>query len=478
MRSRKEQVQAHRFVTHRLVSALLVGDPESTETPMRRVGLSVFGSVMVMTLIAAIFGVYGIFKPGGGKPEANTLIIEEETGVRYLYAALDNPNEAMLYPVLNYASARLILNQDKLKTVNMSQNSLRSIKRGLTLGIPAAPDALPLPENLLQKGTPWQVCSSTPRASASELITQVVVQSLSGGTPLSGQAMLVKVDGQDDQMYLLWNDRRMRIDSLALTALAINEAPTAVTAKVIESFPAGPDLAAPVIPNSGGTPTKGVAGSSATIGTVYIAAGAYYVQTDGGLMNIGEVTAKLITSADPISLTAGEANAALAPDSNIEPEGFPQLVPPIRQLSGAHSAVCATYDPSPQSPVVKLVAYDEAPQDLLVPDGTQLMDGATTGLADRIVLPGGSGVLAQEAPMPGATSGQTMYLVNQQGSKYGLLPDQACDPKTALGYGSVAPVLIPAQILALLPSGVTLSQPAALQKVTEFAPDATPVPAN
>src|ERR1043165_6086428 len=110
MRSRKEQVQAHRFVTHRLVSALLMGDPESTETPMRRIGFAVFGSVMVCVLIAAGFGVFGLLKPGGGTPTVGKIIIEEETGVRYLYRDLGDGSPAKLHPVVNYASARLILN--------------------------------------------------------------------------------------------------------------------------------------------------------------------------------------------------------------------------------------------------------------------------------------------------------------------------------------------------------------------------------
>ncbi|MEV0650241.1 type VII secretion protein EccB [Phytomonospora sp. NPDC050363] len=478
MRSRKEQVQAHRFVTHRLVSALLVGDPESTETPMRRIGMSVFGSVMVMAIIAAIFGVYGIFKPGGGKPEAGTLIIEEETGVLYLWAALDNPNEASLYPVLNYASARLILNQAELKPVSMSQNSLKTLSRGLPLGIPDAPPDLPMADNLLQDAAPWQVCSSTPRPNSGNLITQVAVDNLPGGTQVSGQAMLVNVDGQDSLTYLLWNERRMRIESLAMLALGISATPTPVTAKVIESFQAGPDLRKPDIPNEGQPATKPVPSSPSNIGTVYIAAGAYYVLTDGGLVPIGQVTAKLITDADPISITPTDANAALATSGTIEPEGFPQLVPTLRDLSGPHPALCATYDAAAEHPSVKLVVYDSTPEQLVVPDNTQLIDGATTGLAERAVLPGGNGVLAQEAPLPGATSGQTIYLVNQSGTKYGLLASDSCNPKDALGYGKVTPVLIPGSILSLLPSGVTLSQPAALQKVSDIGSGASPPPAN
>lgn len=475
MRSRKEQVQAHRFVSHRLISALLLGDPESTETPMRRIGLSVMGSVMVMAVIAAAFGIYGVFKPGGGEPQADVLIIEEETGVRYLYGSLGGgDSKAALYPVLNYSSARLILNKPDITTVTMSQNSLRDVARGLPLGIPGAPDSLPLPENLTQDGTTWNVCSSSPRPAASGLVTQVVVQNLTGGEALAGKAVLVQDDGGKNE-YLLMDDKRYSITPFAKTALGITNQPLVVTRKVIDALPAGPVLDQIKVTNAGGNSNNPVTGSTAKIGAVFTAAGKFYVLTDRGLIAVGPVAAKLLGGeTEPIPASATDINSALAPDGGgIEKPGFPQSLPDPKQVTGDHTAVCGVYTPGAG---IKVVTYTHAPDDLVIPDNATLINQA--GLADRVVLPGGRGVLAQDQPTEGATTGQTVYLVNQQGNKYGLVASAGSDPKAALGYSTVTPVLVPGSFLNLLPSGVALSQQAALQKVIETAPDRTPDPAT
>ena len=101
-RTRPEQVHAYRFVTRRIVSALLSGEPETTDLPMRRLGMALVGSLMVATIVFAAVGVYGLYRPGGGTPENGEIIVARESGALYVYT-----NDA-LYPVLNYASARLV----------------------------------------------------------------------------------------------------------------------------------------------------------------------------------------------------------------------------------------------------------------------------------------------------------------------------------------------------------------------------------
>ncbi|GIG65079.1 type VII secretion protein EccB [Phytomonospora endophytica] len=481
MRSRKEQVQAHRFVTHRLVSALLMGDPESTETPMRRIGFSVFGSVMVAVLVAAGFGLFGLFKPGGGTPEVGKIIIEEETGVRYLYRDLGDGSQAKLHPVVNYASARLILNNPKPDTVLMSQNSLKGYPRGVGLGIPNAPDALPLIENLMQSD-PWQVCSSHPRSTAtatSDYVTQLTVLGVDGAHPLGKQAILVQEIGTD-QMFLLWDDKRLPLSPFAKTALGYDGiTPTPITTSALGVFQQGPNLDRVNIENAGTDSTKPVPGSSAKVGTVFSGSGTSYVLTSRGLVRVGPVFAGLIPNGDsPTSITAEAASQALVDGVQVEPEGFPQLKPSIFLVEGPHPAICGVLDPSAgNQAVMRVMTYEKLPDTLVVPENQELLDSAS-GLADRVVIPGGRGVLAQDLPVTGAEGGGTTYMVNEQGIKYGFVATTTSNPKIALGYESVGPVMVPGAVLDLLPSGVPLSQEAALQAVTQLQPDATPPPAN
>src|SRR5262245_16043321 len=117
MRTRTEQVQAYRFVTRRIVSALLSGEPETTERPMRRFGMAIFGSSMVAAIVFAGVGVYGFINPAGGALEDKSIVIERETGARYVFV------NGKLHPVLNYASARLIVNEENPVMKTVSQRS-------------------------------------------------------------------------------------------------------------------------------------------------------------------------------------------------------------------------------------------------------------------------------------------------------------------------------------------------------------------
>ncbi|WP_262403698.1 type VII secretion protein EccB [Actinomadura sp. CNU-125] len=124
-----------------------------------------FAGFMVALLIVAIFGIWGILSPGGAKglDEPGKLIIEEETGTKYIYDA----NTKKMLPVANYASALLALSSDKIDRRSVSRKSLDEFARGPMIGIPGAPDSLPDAEQLVRG--PWSVCvreATAPTASS------------------------------------------------------------------------------------------------------------------------------------------------------------------------------------------------------------------------------------------------------------------------------------------------------------------------
>src|SRR5688572_5568267 len=84
MRSRREQVQAYRFLTRRIGSALLSGEPETTELPLRRFAYALFGGLVVGAVLVAGFGIYGLLVPGGRRPVEGAVIIERESGAKFL----------------------------------------------------------------------------------------------------------------------------------------------------------------------------------------------------------------------------------------------------------------------------------------------------------------------------------------------------------------------------------------------------------
>src|SRR5690348_2558271 len=121
MQSRREQLQAYRFLTRRIVGGLLMGEPETNERPMRRFGVAMFCGGLVATVIFAGVGVFGLVRPGGGRPADNSLILERESGAKFLYL------QGRLHPVLNWTSARLIAGQAAPDVHTMAQASLRDI---------------------------------------------------------------------------------------------------------------------------------------------------------------------------------------------------------------------------------------------------------------------------------------------------------------------------------------------------------------
>ena len=92
--------------------------------------------------------------------------------------------------------------------------------------------------------------------------------------------------------------------------------------------------------------------------------------------------------------------------------------------------------------------FDRTPPDL-APSTQEAIGPTNRGVraVDRVLLDGGHGSLVQTLPVPGATAaGTTVYLITDEGVKYPLTTTTV-DAKTALGYGDVAPVLVPASLL-------------------------------
>ncbi len=474
MPTRREQLQGYRFVTRRIVSAMLSGEPESTMLPMRRLGLAVFASAMVGVIIFAGVGVYGLLRPGGRDSwkKTGTFIIERESGARYVY------EKGELHPILNYASARLIVGTAEPEQV--SANSLRGVPRGAAAGIYGAPDSVPDADALV--GLPWTVCSSPKYATTTtELATELMVgRSLPGGSGLGDKGLLVTQGTVDGTAYLLWDDRRFRIpNDAALTALGLTGQASVVGSAMLGAIPSGPDLAVPTIPGKG-EPGRTVDGGVRQIGDVFQVADAYYLLLEGGLTPIGGVTARLVLDgAAPVRVLASAVSSELDHGSSFEQPGMPHELPEIRTLSGNQPAVCAAYRGGRRadgSDPVRLRLYAQTPAQLRPDaDAARLTSGPEDSgpVADRIVVPGGRGALVRQEPVPGVTAGTTIYLVTDQGRKYALMKSDKKDAAQLLGYHSVKPVPVPPGLLDLVPTGPALD-PTVAGKFTDVpAPSPT-----
>lgn len=457
MRTRRDQVQAYRFVLRRIVAALLSSEPESPEQPMRRLGLTLVASTMLAAVILAAVGVYGLVTNQSAPLEENTLVIERETHARYVYM------NGRLHPVLNYASARLVLGAAQPAERTMSRAALEDLVRGPTVGIPGAPDGLPEADALMD--LPWRVCSVPPGGDSPNPTTAVVLgRELTGGSALGDRGLYVAVGRSE---YLLWNDSRLRIaEPVALYGLGLSAVePVAVGEQLVNAVTSGPDLKV-VLPAGFGEPVDvDVDGQESLVGFIYRAADQHYVMTRDGLVPVGDLTVALRQGAASVrvrDITGGQASRALASNRPLEPEGFPLTAPQMHPATGAAPTVCATYRAPTEGGALATTVevFDSTPAELApgAPDTVRVAQSGRDVVAtvDRVLIAGGQGALLRSVPTADAdTAESTTYLVTAQGMKYPL-GLQSGDARVALGYGDVSPVTLPAALVDLIPTGPTL----------------------
>jgi type VII secretion protein EccB len=507
MQTRRDQVQAHTFVAGRLVSAMLRAEPDAPVTPLRRFVIGMFCGALAGVILIAGFGAFGYLRPGGNKAfrQPGALIVAKDTGSRYVLV------DGALRPVLNYASAKLILGDD-LHVVSASRGSLKGVPHGLPVGIPSAPDTLPDPADL--DAVNWQVCSTVLPDAAREDKPFVTLRIGAGPAGLAlGADEALLVAAPDGTRYLAWNNRRLRIGGqAALGALGYADArPDLVGLAWLNALPAGPDLAPPRVPGRG-RPGPRVGGQPARVGQVFKVPGAagqqFFLLARDGLAPLS-ATGAALALADPRARAAypgrraqairlDAAALAAAPRSSrplLDP-GLPP-VPPLLADNPTGLAPClhiavGSRDGAdvrialntPAAPAAPAGASAAAPLNLAPasvgggqggparpvdpdppalpgiparPPGPEAEDAG--GHADKVEVEPGTGLLIRALPGPGVADGAKVLLVDT-GVCYPLPTDQAA---AALGYGSAAAVPVPTILLGLIPTGRPLDPEAAKQ---------------
>lgn len=471
MQTRRDQVQAHRFVTTRVQSALLQGEPDPAETPLRRLTVSTFSSLMLAVLVVVGFGIIGLLRPGDkqGWKQTGVLIVEKETGSRFVY----DPSDGAIHPVLNYASARLILNNANVAVRMFSRASLADAPRGPVRGLTGLPDALPDAKGLVSG--PWTICSTPPATAEGTPATTVSIGFPAAGDHLAGGVgLLVRTPGQtpSGDYFLVWNDTRMRIPLTTPVQVGLGyNLGTAVDVDSawINSVPPGPDLVAPSVTDVGTETDFTVAGRVARIGQVEkvpaeggVPEQFYLVLRDGlaplpatgALLLLGTETEKRAyggQSPRPIEILRSDLSPLRLLSQQVVPDNFPDAAPKLANSTAGVAArtVCSAYtDTSGASAAVQVSLAAGAPG---VRSGAST-GGTVPGGARQVVLPPGKAAVIRLLPHEGQPS-DSIYLVTDVGAKY---PVPSTDALGVLGYGGVTPVPVPGSIVNLLPTGPAL----------------------
>ena len=126
MQRRRALFPAHRLMTQRAALALLRGEPDIPDQPLRRLNVAAFSGVLGAVIVAALFGIWGLRGHGGSQrqQQPGTLVIDKQTGTPYVFC-----QGGKLCPVLNYASARLALQTSSVNLQTVSQASLTKFAR-------------------------------------------------------------------------------------------------------------------------------------------------------------------------------------------------------------------------------------------------------------------------------------------------------------------------------------------------------------
>ncbi|MEU6075101.1 type VII secretion protein EccB [Micromonospora sp. NPDC047074] len=454
MPSRQDQLHSYQFTVQRAVAALVMRETDPAQSPFRRLAGAGLASVLVAAIGLGGFALYGLFAGGGsGWRDPGAVIVEKESGARFVY------REQKLHPVLNYASALLIIGADRPKTVLVSRRAIDGVPRGLPLGLADAPDSLPAKGRL--STAPWTVCSLPATADRSTPRSALLIGVSPGeGRALGDDAVLLR--HPDGGLHLVWHQRRypLRDPNRVLAALAATRARAMPAAPaLLNSLPAGADLAPLALPGEGEHSTRV---SGARVGDVYLVRNSgggrqYAVALRDGLAGITELQAGLLLArtgqGEPEPITLGRF-AALPKLPDLAPTGpaAPPTVPPRLAAPDAAGLCARVGDDGGVTEVrlgVPLPDLTAAPRTGPAPGG-----GVR---ADHVVVEPGRGAVVEAVAAPGA-SGGAVSVVTDLGRRYVVADSGVLG---MLGYRDVRPLRLPASLVALVPAGTTLDPAAA-----------------
>jgi type VII secretion protein EccB len=475
VQTRRDQLHAYRFLTRRAVAALVGGEPNAVEPPMRRLTATTISGIMIAVLAAVGVLVYGLISPKAGSSwkHDGAIVVERETGARYVVL------QGVLHPVLNYASAVLASGaRGSVAVTLVDRSDLAGSPRGATIGIAGLPDSLP-PASGLVSGA-WTACSRESQDAAGRLQvrTALSIGAPVPATPLDGDAgVLVAAPGRATD-YLLWHGRSLRIGSPSVLAELSYQGAAAlpVANSFLGALPAGPDLAAPQIAAVGSRPSFGQA--PGVVGQlVRTEKGDYWLVLRDGVHKVDAVQAALLATlrfpGRQPHLGAASASDALmislppsqsgwqAVDAQLT--GLPTAPPRLDTRPAADGGLCARFADGASTAALAL-----PPPSLANPGFGAPQDSPRSqhGLADIVTVPPGAAAMVRGIDNPGDPSAQnnpkTVFVVAAPGERFAAASTAAL---AGFGYAAATPVRMPAEVLALVPAGPALDPAAARQPV-------------
>jgi len=441
------EISGHRFLRRRLECALLGIDLRAVNESIRAPAQSLTVGFVLAVLALAGCLVLGLLRPQSGAATA-PIVMERQSGA--LYVRLGDT----LHPVLNLASARLIM-KTNADPEPMAASAFGSDKLGPLLGIPGAPQFLGKP--LEESESQWTVCDDADR-------TTVIVGSATQSDVLRRDQALLVTPTTGGSMYLLFDGRRAVVnpgDAAVARAVGLDgQTPVPVSASLLNLIPETPPITAPRIPDIGkrgpdslpGFPVGSVLRVARSIGDEY-----YVVLTDG-VQRVGQLAAELVRFSD----SQGSRTAvSVAPDviratksvTRLPVSDFPDRALPRSVAAG--TTVCVRWAHAASGNATVSFSLGGLP----VPAGQAPValaqaDGRGPAI-DAVYLPPGRVAYVRSTSLSGGDArAGTRYLVSDTGVRFGVHDDDAAKD---LGLPATM-VAAPWPLLAKLPAGPDLSR--------------------
>ncbi|MFD3517910.1 type VII secretion protein EccB [Streptomyces sp. NPDC058657] len=362
MASRRDELNAYAFAKRRLVAQFLRPSPSGSEEGAPRPLRAVLPGLLAGVVVLAGFGVWGMFRPVAPKdwdePYGHVIVA---SGSTTRYVVLTTKGEHRLHPVLNMASARLLVDVDdnRSQVIKVDDAVLDNgeLPRGATVGIPYAPDRVPDAAEVA-KPKLWAACERAEQGGRA-VQTAVFVLTAHDGARLDetyrlrgGQLLYVESAAAGHQRYVVDAEgTKYPISSANSVLLAqvagVGRVPQRVSQEWLATLHEGNEIVSPVLPEKPGglsrVPGLPVAGKR--VGSVLRVAGdTYFLVLRDRAARVSPFTASLLLNSRPAAaagLPAGPVDTGITfpPGAWFRPYAkWPEHSPGPRSVNSPHPA--------------------------------------------------------------------------------------------------------------------------------------------
>ncbi|MCJ1679973.1 type VII secretion protein EccB [Streptomyces sp. APSN-46.1] len=531
MASRRDELNAYTFAKRRTVAAFLQPSATGTEEGAPRPLRAVLPGLIVGMVVLAGFGAWGMFKPQAPKGWAEpgtAVIVGKQSTTRYvvLTTKVNGKSQTRLHPVLNLASARLLLDPKKFKVIQVEDKVLDAGKppRGPIVGIPYAPDRLPAKADAA-KAKRWAVCQQ-PGGNGKGVQTAAFVLAdreagrMDDGRKLTdSQVLYVQSTGGSKERYLVdatgakykFPEGTPDAGKITNALVGTGAVPQQVTEEWLTTLNSGDPLEFPKLPAAAG-PDAGVQGLTTAdnkVGMVLLAQTGsgtqHYVVLPGRVAPVSDFVAWLLISSPATDVLNMNGKPHEVDLQSLNPEATPfkadvrwplkksaqvNRVSSAGATSGSGTGSGSGSAPRDRDTVCNVLRSVDAQgnQTLSTWAGTGFpVDIAASGTS-AYVTPG-SGLLYTQIQGKQTSAGGSLFLVTDTGLRYAVqangdsdseqskigAPDQqaqdgaadgrpeASQAQIRLGYDGVVPATVPIAWSEFLSKGPRLDTNSARQ---------------